>query len=244
MLGNFSEEAKNLWDFARCQRPNGSHYGTAGKCRKGTEVDKEDYSNWETLKEGNYGRVSISPDGTRVVKTLLERDGKKGEFGPHEVELATRMGELGLGPKIHSHSPDHIEMDVAPGKPLWAGYAKGEDEPVMNATQAKKAAKAIQTLHREGFHHGDMHSQQFLVKGDDVKLVDYGLSGRNEGNSRKAMQDLNKISKLVNWDNPELANDPYVGMVRRYRTLYAGAKGNKKKENEIADSYLRELQSL
>lgn len=29
-------------DFARCQRPDGSYYGTGGKCRKGTEVgDKE-----------------------------------------------------------------------------------------------------------------------------------------------------------------------------------------------------------
>jgi tRNA A-37 threonylcarbamoyl transferase component Bud32 len=244
MLGNFSEEAQKLWDFTRCERKDGSHYGTAGQCRKGVEVAKDDYGNWETLKEGNYGRVSISPDGTRVVKTLLERNGKKGEFGPHEVELATRMGELGHSPTIHSHSANHIEMDVAPGEPLWAGYAKGEDEPVMNATQARKAADAIKTLHREGFFHGDMHSQQFLVNGDDVKLVDYGLSGRHKDNPRKVIQDLNKIGKLINWENPSLANDPYFELVNRYRGQYAAAKGNKNKENTIADSYLRELQSL
>lgn len=33
----------NSWDFARCQRPDGSYYGTAGQCRKGDKVgDRED----------------------------------------------------------------------------------------------------------------------------------------------------------------------------------------------------------
>jgi hypothetical protein len=33
----------NTWDFTRCQRPNGTFYGTAGQCRKGDEVgDRED----------------------------------------------------------------------------------------------------------------------------------------------------------------------------------------------------------
>lgn len=30
------------YDFTRCERPNGSHYGTGGKCRKGTEVSAEE----------------------------------------------------------------------------------------------------------------------------------------------------------------------------------------------------------
>jgi hypothetical protein len=36
--GNFSESAQNLWDFTRCQRADGSYYGTSGKCRSGNEV--------------------------------------------------------------------------------------------------------------------------------------------------------------------------------------------------------------
>lgn len=39
MYGNFSEESiakvTEILDFARCQRPDGTYYGTAGKCRKG-----------------------------------------------------------------------------------------------------------------------------------------------------------------------------------------------------------------
>jgi len=36
---SFSEEALEALDFARCQRPDGSYYGTAGQCRKGALVD-------------------------------------------------------------------------------------------------------------------------------------------------------------------------------------------------------------
>jgi hypothetical protein len=34
----FSEDALAVLDFARCQRADGSYYGTAGRCRKGKEV--------------------------------------------------------------------------------------------------------------------------------------------------------------------------------------------------------------
>ena len=173
MQGTFNETAQEVWDFVRCQRTNGTHYGTAGKCRKGTEVG---YANWKSLAKGNYGDVKISPDGKRVVKTLLEHEGRKGEFGPYEVEIAEKMGKLGHSPIIHSHSADHIEMDVAPGNTLWAGYARAEGEPVMNAAQAKKAGDAIKALHQLGYFHGDNHALQYLVNGNDVKLVDFGLS--------------------------------------------------------------------
>ena len=249
MLGNFSEEAQDLWDFVRCQRQNGSHYGTGGKCRKGTQVSEEEYSNWNTFAQGNYGKVSVNPEGTRVVKTLLTgKDGKKGEFGPHEVELATKMGELGHSPKIHSRSADHLEMDIAPGKPLWEGYSKGEDEPVMNAAQAKKAGEAIKSLHRLGYSHGDMHGQQFIVNGNDVKLLDYGLSQKVESNPVKVMQDLVKISNLVRWNQKELAEDPYFALVDRHIYEYREVKGRSKaavaQRESIAESYLKGLEAL
>lgn len=38
MYGSFSEKAAALWDFVRCERSNGTFYGTAGQCRLGVEV--------------------------------------------------------------------------------------------------------------------------------------------------------------------------------------------------------------
>ena len=48
MQGSFSEEAlvrcevllEKSYDYTRCARPDGSVYGTAGKCRKGVEITK------------------------------------------------------------------------------------------------------------------------------------------------------------------------------------------------------------
>lgn len=39
MYGSFNQDALDLWDFTRCQRANGTFYGTRGKCRQGDEVD-------------------------------------------------------------------------------------------------------------------------------------------------------------------------------------------------------------
>jgi len=245
MVGSFNETAQQLWDFARCQRPDGSHYGTSGRCRKGTQVG---YDSWESLAKGNYGDVKISPDGKRVVKTLLEHEGRKGEFGPYEVEIAEKMGKLGHSPVIHSHSADHIEMDVAPGKTLWASYTRAEGEPVMNAAQAKKAGDAIKSLHQLGYYHGDNHALQYLVNGNDVKLVDFGLSGKVASNPVKVMQDLSKISNLIRWNNPELANDPYFAHVNKHLAEYNAVQGQSQKAKAqrlaIANSYINGLKSL
>jgi tRNA A-37 threonylcarbamoyl transferase component Bud32 len=208
-----------------------------------------DYSKWKPVAEGNYGKVSISPDGTRAVKELLTgKDGKKGQFGEHEVQLAKKMGELGHSPRIYKATDKSMEMDVAKGATLWKGYARGKDEPVMNATQATKAAAAIKDLHKMGFAHGDMHALQFIANGNNIKLVDYGLSAPISANPVKALHDLSKISKLVNWDNPELAGNPYVQLVNKYLPAYREVKGTSKKAKEqkqqLAEDYIRDLKEL
>lgn len=38
MIGSFNKEAQEVWDFVRCQRADGTYYGTRGKCRKGNEA--------------------------------------------------------------------------------------------------------------------------------------------------------------------------------------------------------------
>ena len=208
------------------------------------------FSEWNIHVKGNYGQIAINPEGTRAVKMLLVGpDGKKGEFGEYEIELAKRMGELGHSPRVYSTSNDHIEMDVAKGAPLWRSYSRAEGEPVMNAIQAKQAGSALRAMHEMGFAHGDAHSQQFIMDGNSVKLVDFGLSVPVSRQQSRVMQDLAKINSLVRWDNPELANDPYFALVNKHLTKYRAlgnstSKASNNKRIQIAEAYLRELAGM
>lgn len=191
-----------------------------------------DISKMKKLAEGNYGIVYQDPQSGHVVKTLKE--GK--EWGPHEVELGKKMGELGHSPKIYSASDSHIEMDFSKGKPLWTGGFNRTDEEKerdlkMTPDQAQKALGAIKDLHKMGFYHGDMHNEQFLTDGEGGKeatLIDYGLSGPIQDQPHKAIVDFNKVGKLIDIYRPEFDKDPYVNLVRDSIEQYKAAKGQSK----------------
>jgi len=115
--GSFNTESREvlgaLFDYAACQRPDGSRYGIAdGKqCRKGREVDLEK-ANWEYLTKGNYGSVEIDRDQKLIRKTNVP--GRN--FGEHEAELQKIMGDAGHSPKLHKASKSEIVMDLATRK--------------------------------------------------------------------------------------------------------------------------------
>jgi hypothetical protein len=53
-------------DFTRCRRPDGSHYGTSGKCRKGSQTGAKE----KPFKVGiTWGKFNIlTPGHARVIK--------------------------------------------------------------------------------------------------------------------------------------------------------------------------------
>ncbi len=104
MLGRFSEEAlkafaashnldtrnqdfsEGVFDFTRCVRPDGTAYGTRGKCRKGTEeVKKEESAQTivDRLDKLDYG------DQRRVLTGYL----KNNDF----YEPPFSLNQMGLG---------------------------------------------------------------------------------------------------------------------------------------------------
>jgi tRNA A-37 threonylcarbamoyl transferase component Bud32 len=208
-----------------------------------------EYHLWEEFNEGSYGCIRISPDGSRAVKEILPGpDGEPGQFGAHEVTLAMTMGRLGHSPRVYRAFDTHLEMDFVAGTPMWASYKPTEDESVMNAVQTRKLAAALRDLHLMGYVHGDMHVRQVLVNGDDVKLVDYGSAAPVGDRPVRALHDLNKIARLANWGNDELADDPYIRLVNKHLNRYRDIKGVSKAAHEqrdaIAEDYLRELKEL
>jgi cytidyltransferase-like protein len=77
--GSYSEDAIETWDFARCQKSDGTIYGTKGKCRKGKEIDdKEDGGKGSKSRPYavavTQGRFNIPHMGhVKLIKEMLEQ---------------------------------------------------------------------------------------------------------------------------------------------------------------------------
>lgn len=206
---------------------------------------------WAKLAEGNYGVIyqGSAPENTGRVKKVL-KEGR--EWGPHEVELSKKMGELGHSPKVFSATPDAIEMEKVNGKPIWSGYARNKeaDPPEPEAftdEQAFSALNALYDLHKMGYGHGDQHSQQWVEQPDGkLKLLDYGLSFKAEDNPEKVFHDISKSSAFI---KPErfIDNEPgtYTGdtarAVAQYREIKGASKAAKEQKSKISQDYLNGL---
>ena len=78
MYGDFNEEAQAVWDFARCQRTDGSFYGTRGKCKQGKEVGEKEEEAPEEIKGYKPKEAPEARKGLRGLKDrILGGRGKK-----------------------------------------------------------------------------------------------------------------------------------------------------------------------
>lgn len=205
---------------------------------------------WSKLAEGNYGVIYQGADENagRVKKVLKE--GK--EWGPHEVELSQKMGEMGHSPKVFNASPESIEMEKVEGKPIWSGYARNKEadppEPeAFNDEQSKSALNALYDLHKMGYGHGDQHSQQWIEQPDGkLKLLDYGLSFKAEENPEKVFHDISKSASFI---RPErfIDNEPgtYTGdtarAITKYKEIKGASKAAKEQKSKISQDYINGL---
>ena len=85
MFGNFSEEALEVWEFARCQREDGTYYGSRGKCKKGKEVAAEEEEESSGFKYLTVDSLK-DPEVKKAAKALLKAKEKYGAFDTEKIE--------------------------------------------------------------------------------------------------------------------------------------------------------------
>jgi hypothetical protein len=113
---SFSKFEEDEYDFTRCMRPNGTYYGTRGKCRKGVESGAEKsgreqkervpkvarnerkgtYSNLSKKAQEAMGRGEIDLAlklNARAMKLLKDSENKKSE-GPAKDEKRSKISNL------------------------------------------------------------------------------------------------------------------------------------------------------
>jgi hypothetical protein len=118
---NFSE--KEVYDFTRCVRPDGSAYGTGGKCRKGTEQVKEIIPNIrgkakEPEKKVTPGRMRL----TARVKSLPVKELKK----------------ILVDPRLNDKQREQVNKLLAKRKPSSATNTKVSALPQQEASVTGK----------------------------------------------------------------------------------------------------------
>jgi len=72
--GNFDQHAQGVWDFVRCQRSDGSYYGTTGKCRKGSEVSAKQKEALAKLKPEQLKQLEKSPKLSSIQKKAVKEE--------------------------------------------------------------------------------------------------------------------------------------------------------------------------
>jgi hypothetical protein len=108
----------NLYDFTTCIRPDGSAYGTGGKCRKGTEGEAKEKKAIDQLG-------SMLPKGEKIMDS-------KG--GLHTAPGATKKPEKSVADKA---------MEMVRAKMEARGQTeikRGESKPAASASPIKKPA--------------------------------------------------------------------------------------------------------
>lgn len=188
-------------EFVRCQRADGSYYGTAGKCLKGREVDQliEDLfgsvgmsDNAKVLGEG--GSATVYDVGHGVVV-------KKGFVSKEEIDI---MGELSgvkgvprvLGEDI-SEGGITMAMSKAKGKPLGTLF---KEDPELAVEGFNEALLILKEIHSKGIAHLDLHGYNIIYdpSSKTATLIDYGQSRRG--------------SKWQYGELQRLENDLFVGL--------------------------------
>ena len=113
---DFSEEMAERFDFTRCQRPNGTFYGTGGTCRKGAEVGPKEMA---ALKKAAKG------GNERAQKALDKVEGKSSK--PVAKEEAPKKAAPPAADKMSTDDLNIVAIGGEVGLADGSVYRKGDD---------------------------------------------------------------------------------------------------------------------
>jgi hypothetical protein len=114
------------YDFTTCERPNGSRYGTGGKCRKGTEVSDDEKDVMDQL-------AGMLPKGEKIVDSSGKvHGGHSGEFAHWEPnELKRERDKL-------EQASRRVDHKTPQGKNILERYEKVNQELKTRASNPKQ----------------------------------------------------------------------------------------------------------
>ena len=181
--GEYNQTAQDLWDFTRCQRADGTYYGTSGKCRSGNEVGaKLAKLPVEKLKKLAANPKLTSTQKKQVNSAIADKKGTPTAKKPSESK-----------PVVKKSSEKNPEADKAK-----------KVEAVKKAQEAyTKALKKSQEALAKG-DYKDIEKQSALVK----KLADKLAVARAAAMTPEERKALGaEAKKRLEWDQQHKLRD-------------------------------------
>lgn len=235
----FTDEAlAELYDFVRCQRADGTFYGTSGQCRKGTPVGDRDFAKEIEGKtpfaEGGSGEL-YNVDGMAV---KMQEDVY---FPDVETEMALqkKAAEAGLAPAVHQvkdlgDEKSMIVMDMIP-----KGMKNPTDEPMMLEELSPKLQDQGLNLYakmlKADIVHADYHTGNWFANSKgETQAIDFGIA------SQLSKPNLKHLTKGAMFILPVLQRkgSPLAGRIQRAFTTSDPGAGDRepggKLEKELA----------
>ena len=143
MYGSFDENARAVWDFTRCQRPNGTFYGTRGKCKSGDEVGAKELPA-PKAKKAAAKKTTAKPAMNAKAKAALDK------ATPEQLE------KLKSNPKVTPAQKKVLDKAIAEktGKAKKpeskkAAAAKPDKEEAAKASETKATEKELAKLEKQ-----------------------------------------------------------------------------------------------
>lgn len=136
--GSFNSEAQEFWDFVRCQRPNGTFYGSpSGRCRKGREVGPKE----EAPAERSYDDLMAEAEEKRTAgKRALAKDNR--EEAGRLFKEASAIQEQAIKQKYFSGKDTASPVKPAtPKKAPLPPKPKTEEKPKTPGPDAEKTLR-------------------------------------------------------------------------------------------------------
>ena len=248
MRGTFSEEALlkfselvsirttadfsegETFDFTRCIRPDGSAYGTSGKCKSGTEGDRL-AKNKNTAREMRKGLVERVKSHMKMANETTDSGAKefyKGEARAAAKKLKTlgraeKTGKVAKAPI--EKSPSAKERQANPGKETFDKGVRDRRENFDTRTRPKdpssdgpaRAAYLKQTLDNEIKH----QNRPEIVAGLKKKLAEAKKPGTAPKPSPAVI--AREEAKLAKLKEREAAAEERLSTARGARAV-AGAR--------------------
>jgi hypothetical protein len=206
-LGGFSEEAFEIcqrllseqgnvgfsegetYDFTRCVRPNGTAYGTKGKCRKGTEEEKQEVApkTKKSAKVSKSVNSSLKAVKQKVASKVSESDPEKvyAALVKKQQELV-EQGDIAGATKLNSKIKAAFKKVKA--SPKTKAASTGEDPSKALATLEKQQSKLLKDFTKKRGKYDSM------TEGPEKEK----LGGEIEKMAKTYMSNKEKITALKN----------------------------------------------